>query len=156
MSSQSMKRLVIILVSAFVLLGCSTSEDSLGFSENTGPIDPNLVGALEEGQDPSRVPETQRNFLAGCVMGATDRMPDLVAVQETGLLEVCGCSYTKLVEKVRLEAAAVADPFASSSEIERDAYKRFKDLDEDFQATEGSFNDELTELFASCIRKSSA
>jgi len=101
------------------------------------------------------IPETQRNFLSGCVMGATNRMPDLVAVQETGLLKVCGCSYLKLVEKVRFEAAAVADPITSSSDLERDAYKRFKKLDEDFQATEGSLSEELVELFASCIRQSS-
>ena len=89
-------------------------------------------------------------------MGATNRMPDLVAVQETGLLKVCGCSYLKLVEKVRFEAAAVADPITSSSDLERDAYKRFKKLDEDFQATEGSLSEELVELFASCIRQTSS
>lgn len=151
-----MKKLVAIFLSTFVLIACSSSEDSLSFSDNPGPIDSNLVGALEEGQDPSRVPEIQRNFLAGCVMGATDRMPDLVAVQETGLLEVCGCSYMELVKEVRREAAAVADPITSSSEIEQDAYKRFKKLDEDFQATEGSFDDEILALFATCIRQSPA
>ena len=151
-----MKKLAVVLLSALVLMACGSTEDPKGFSENLGPIDPNLVGALELGQDPSLVPETQRNFLSGCVMGATNRMPDLVAVQETGLLKVCGCSYLKLVEKVRFEAAAVADPFTSSSDLERDAYKRFKKLDEDFQATEGSLSEGLVELFASCIRQSSS
>ena len=135
-------------------MSCSSSEGPLSFTDNTGPIETNLVGALQEGQDPSRVPETQRNFLTGCVMGATDRMPDLVAVQETGLLEVCGCSYLKLVEKVRTEAAAAAEGLISSSDIEREAYKRFKKLDEDFQATEGNFDEDLKEIFASCIRQS--
>ena len=150
-----MKKLAVVLVSAFILMACSSSEDDGGFNENLGPIDPNLVGALEEGQDPSLVPEVQRNFLSGCVMGATNKMPDLVAVQETGLLKVCGCSYNKLVEKVRFDAAAVADPFTSSADLENDAYKRFKKLDEDFQATEGNFSSDLIDLFASCIRQTS-
>ncbi len=150
-----MKKLAVVLVSAFILMACSSSEDDGGFNESLGPIDPNLVGALAEGQDPSLVPEAQRNFLSGCVMGATNKMPDLVAVQETGLLKVCGCSYNKLVEKVRLDAAAVADPFTSSADLENDAYKRFKKLDEDFQATEGNFSSDLIDLFASCIRQTS-
>ena len=150
-----MKKLAVVLVSAIILMACSSSEDDGGFNEGLGPIDPNLVGALEEGQDPSLVPEVQRNFLSGCVMGATNKMPALVAVQETGLLKVCGCSYNKLVEKVRFDAAAVADPFTSSADLENDAYKRFKKLDEDFQATEGNFSSELIDLFASCIRQTS-
>ena len=151
-----MKKLTSVFLLVFLLMSCSSSEGALSFTDNPGPIDPNLVGALQEGQDPSGVPETQRNFLTGCVMGATDRMPDLVAVQETGLLEVCGCSYLKLVEKVRTEAAAAAaDGLTSSSDIERDAYKLFKKLDEDFQATEGNFDEDLVEMFAMCIRQSS-
>ena len=150
-----MKKLAVVLVSAFIVMACSSSEDDGGFNERLGPIDPNLVGALEEGQDPSLVSEVQRNFLSGCVMGATNKMPDLVAVQETGLLKVCGCSYNKLVEKVRFDAAAVADPFTSSADLENDAYKRFKKLDEDFQATEGNFSSDLIDLFASCIRQTS-
>ena len=74
-----MKRLAVVLLSALVLMACGSTEDPKGFSENLGPIDPNLVGALELGQDPSLVPETQRNFLSGCVMGATNRMPDPVS-----------------------------------------------------------------------------
>ena len=151
-----MRRLAVILLSALILTACGSSQGPQGFSENLGPIDPNLAGALEEGQDPSLVPEIQRNFLSGCVMGATDKMPDLVAVQETGLLEVCACSYVKLVEMVRLEAAAVADPFTSSAELDNDAYKRFKKLDEDFQATEGQFSDDLIAIFASCINETAA
>ena len=154
MPSEGMKKLISVFLSAFVLMSCSSGEGALSFTDNPGPIDANLVGALQEGQDPSRVPETQRNFLTGCVMGATDRMPDLVAVQETGLLEVCGCSYLKLVDKVRTEATAAADQFASSKEIEREAYKRFKKLDEDFQATEGNFDEDLVAMFAMCIRQS--
>ena len=48
-----MKKLAVVLVSAFILMACSSSEDGGGFNESLGPIDPNLVGALEEGQDPS-------------------------------------------------------------------------------------------------------
>jgi hypothetical protein len=151
-----MNRLAAIFFAAIALMGCSPSEGAAGFFENPEPIAANLAGALQEGQDPSVVPETQRNYLTGCVTGATGRMPDLVAVQETGLLKVCGCSYKKLVDKVRMEAAAVADPFATSSEIESDAFKRFRELDENFQGTEGNIDDSLIELFASCIRKAAA
>ena len=151
-----MNRMVAIFFAASALIGCSQSEGTAGFYENPEPIASNLAGALQEGQDPSVVPETQRNYLTGCVTGATGKMPDLVAVQETGLLKVCGCSYKKLVEKVRMEAAAIADPFTTPSEIGSDAFKRFRELDENFQATEGTIDSGLKELFASCIRAVSA
>ena len=55
-----------------------------------------------------------------------------------------------------MEAAAIADPFTTPSEIESDAFKRFRELDENFQATEGTIDIGLKELFASCIRAASA
>ena len=146
--------LLILVFAFFLLLGCASNKSSGSFSQDPGPIQANLIGALEEGEDPNLVPEVKRNFLKGCVTGATDSIPNLVAIQETGLLSVCGCSYTKIVEYLIASSTAVAEPFVPEAEIESDAYQRFKKLDEDFQKGEGTFDMELLEIFQTCIRNS--
>jgi len=148
-------RLPLALCALCVLLGCASNPGDGSFSKDPGPIAANLIGALQEGEDPNLVPEVQRNFLKGCVTGASDSIPDLVAIQETGLLSVCGCSYTRLVEHFKKGSTALLDSSALLSEIENDAYERFKELDEDFKKGEKEFNENLLEIFQTCIRDSS-
>ncbi len=147
-------RLPVVLCLICIVLGCSSNKDAGGFSKDQGPIAANLIGALQEGEDPNLVPEVQRNFLKGCVTGATDTIPDLVSIQETGLLSVCGCSYNKIVEHLIASSTAISDSSASLTEIENDAYEKFQKLDEDFQKGEGEFTDKLLEIFQTCIRES--
>ncbi len=147
-------RLLCCLCVLFVLLGCSSSQRDGSFSKDPGPIEGNLIGALQEGEDPNLVPEVQRNFLKGCVTGASDSIPDLVAIQETGLLSVCGCSYNRIVDYLINTSTMLLDSSASVREIENDAYKKFKELDEDFQKGDKDFPEKLLEIFRSCISDS--
>jgi len=147
-------RLPLALCLLCAVLGCASNQGEGGFSKDQGPIAANLIGALQEGEDPNLVPEVKRNFLKGCVTGATDAIPDLVAIQETGLLSVCGCSYKKIVDHLRTSSTAIYDSSASLSEIENDAYENFKKIDEDFQKGEGEFTEKLIEIFQTCIRES--
>ena len=100
------------------------------------------------------VPEVKRNFLKGCVTGASGSIPNLVAIQETGLLQVCGCSYERMVQFLIDQATSLADSSTSLSEIENSAFASFKDLDDDFQKGSGEFSDKILRVFEQCIRDS--
>lgn len=143
------------LVSIFLpLTGCSSESNDSGFTKNPGPISANLIGALQDGEDPNTVPEVKRNFLKGCVTGASGSIPDLIAIQETGLLQVCGCSYEIMVQHFIDQATSYADSSTSLAEIENSAFASFKDLDDDFQKGDGEFSDKLLGFFEQCIRDS--
>ena len=145
----------LVLTSAvFLLSSCATDENDGGFSKNPGPISANLIGALQDGEDPNTVPEVKRNFLKGCVTGASGSIPNLVAIQETGLLQVCGCSYERMVQFLIDQATTLADSSTSLSEIENSAFASFKDLDDGFQKGGGEFSDKLLGVFEQCIRDS--
>jgi len=145
----------LVLSSAVLLLSsCGTNANDSGFSKNPGPISANLIGALQDGEDPNTVPEVKRNFLKGCVTGASGSIPDLVAIQETGLLRVCGCSYDRMVQYFIDQATSLADSSTSLSDIENSAFTFFKDLDDDFQKGSGEFSDKLLGVFQQCIRDS--
>ena len=145
----------LLLVGALSLLtSCSTNASDSGFSKNPGPISANLIGALQDGEDPNSVPEVKRNFLQGCVTGASGTIPNLVAIQETGLLQVCGCSYETLVQYLIDQSTSFADSSTSLSEIEKSAFQAFKNLDNDFQKGDGKFNERLMRIFQECIRDS--
>ncbi|MEC8364511.1 MAG: hypothetical protein VXZ51_00980, partial [Actinomycetota bacterium] len=52
----------LVLSSAVLLLSsCATEKNDSGFSKNPGPISANLIGALQDGEDPNTVPEVKRN-----------------------------------------------------------------------------------------------
>tara|TARA_A200000159_G_C7236445_1_gene302559 strand:- start:123 stop:605 length:483 start_codon:yes stop_codon:yes gene_type:complete len=143
------------LVSGFLLLvSCSSDANDNGFSKNPGPISANLIGALQDGEDPNSVPEVKRNFLEGCVTGASGSIPDLVAIQETGLLQVCGCSYESLYKYFMNRATTLADSSASLTEIENSAFRSFNNLDKDFQKGNKGFSEKLLGVFEQCIRDS--
>ncbi len=145
----------LVLASAVLLLpSCATNANDSGFSKNPGPISANLIGALQDGEDPNTVPEVKRNFLQGCVTGASGSIPNLVAIQETGLLQVCGCSYERMVQFLINQATTFADSSTPLSEIENSAFESFKDLDDDFQKGGGEFSDKLLGVFEQCIRDS--
>ena len=99
-------------------------------------------------------PEVKRNFLKACVTGATGSIPDLVAIQETGLLRVCGCSYDRMVQYFIDQATSFADSSTSLSDIENSAFASFKGLGDDFRKGSGEFTDKLHEVFQQCIRDS--
>ena len=145
----------LVLASAVLLLpSCANDVNDSGFSKNPGPISANLIGALQDGEDPNTVPEVKRNFLQGCVTGASGSIPNLVAIQETGLLQVCGCSYERMVQFLIDQATSLADSSTSLSEIENSAFVSFKDLDDDFQKGSGEFSDKILRVFEQCIRDS--
>jgi hypothetical protein len=137
-----------------LLVSCSSDANDNGFSKNPGPISANLIGALQGGEDPNSVPEVKRNFLEGCVTGASGSIPDLVAIQETGLLQVCGCSYESLYKYFMNRAATLADSSASLTEIENSAFRSFNNLDKDFQKGNEEFSEKLLGVFEQCIRDS--
>ncbi|MBT95122.1 MAG: hypothetical protein CL431_04040 [Acidimicrobiaceae bacterium] len=146
----------LILASGFLLLAsCSADINENGFSKNPGPISANLIGALQDGEDPNSVPEVKRNFLEGCVTGASGSIPNLVAIQETGLLQVCGCSYESLYQYFMDRAATLTDSSASLTEIEVLAFRSFNNLDKDIQKGDEEFAEELLSVFEQCIRDSS-
>ena len=148
-------RYLLALASALLLLSsCSTDRNDSGFSKNPGPISANLIGALQDGEDPNTVPEVKRNFLKGCVTGASGAIPNLIAIQETGLLQVCGCSYERMVQYLIDQATSLADSSTSLSDIEYSAFDSFKDLDEEFQKGNGEFSEKLYRIFEQCIKDS--
>ena len=148
-----MRAASILLAAVLVVASCGGGGEPGGFLDDPGPIDERLTGALAEGVNPETVPLVQRNFLELCVHDDSDLVRDLQSVQRSGLLRVCGCSYDSLVAHMRATAAAEADAGASPEEIEEDAYERFQDLDDDMRTGTGSFDAEVTRLFAACIRQ---
>ena len=133
---------------------CGGGREESGFEANLGPIAPELRPALADGADPENVPEVQRNFLERCTRGGDDSLPDLPAVQADGLVLVCGCTYTALVDS--LVQAELDQLEASPSEedleaIDRLAFTRVTELDDQILAG-GALPDEVDVLVRACVR----
>lgn len=149
-----MRAAALILAVALLAGACGSDGEPGGFLEDPGPLDPSLTVALDPGVNTEMVPVVQRNFLDVCVRGGGSDLPDeLAAVQERGLLRVCGCSYHAIVAHLRSVAADEAAEGASAEDIEDDAYRRFRDLDDDMRNGTGDFDAAIRGLFAACIRE---
>ena len=74
----------LVLVLCFLAVACGDETTAAGFDADLGPIDPDLEAALQNDEDPTAVPEVQRNFLTGCVKGFEDSIPELEPVQRAG------------------------------------------------------------------------
>lgn len=151
------RRLAAVVVGALVVLaGCGSDGSSGSFEDGVGPIDRQLVPALAADADPDAVPEVQRNFLDGCVLGFADGLPDLEPVQQSGLLSVCGCSFEQLVTYSRAEAARVAaddpDGEADAEALEAAAFEIFTDLENDIRIGEADMPSEVLDLIRTCVR----
>ena len=144
----------LVMVMALLVGACGGDGEPGGFLEDPGPIDPSLTVALPAGVNPEAVPVVQRNFIDVCVRGGGSELPEeLAAVQAQGLLRVCGCSYDAIVAHLRSVAAEEAADDATAEDIEDDAYRRFRDLDDDMRDGTGEFDPAVEALFAACIRQ---
>ena len=86
-------------------------------------------------------------------MGGGDAIPQLPSLQQSGLLAVCGCSYSALVEIYRAQARVEAEPDAEPDDIERDAVARFRQA-EDAIRNGGDLDPDVTSVVAGCIQSS--
>jgi hypothetical protein len=137
---------------ALALSACGGGSGEGGLDANPAPIDPELVGALPDGVDPLMVPEVQRNFIERCVFGKDDLLPDRPAVQQQGLIEVCGCTYDAVAAKVRGEAAVDLGTDSSAEAISRQAAALLDDLDEQARIDGAALSADVQRLAAQCIR----
>tara|TARA_B100000686_G_C16103520_1_gene624441 strand:- start:103 stop:465 length:363 start_codon:yes stop_codon:yes gene_type:complete len=114
-----------------------------------------LRSALADDVDPENVPEAQRNFLEACALGGDDFLPDLPALQVEGLVAVCGCVYTALVDSfVQVEADDLGGSSRANDHdaIDRLAFKRLAELD-DYILARGALPEDVDALVRSCVRK---
>lgn len=144
---------------ASLLSGCGDDADTVGFDIDPAPIDPDLTPALEDGADPDAVPAVQRNFLDACVKGFDDSIPELEPVQRAGLLQVCGCTYERLIGHVYELAVEPAnqraqDPTELLAALDEVAWELFQGLEDDLRSGE-SITTEVRELIRSCITEES-
>ena len=149
----------LLLVLTLVVAACGDETTASGFDADLGAIDPDLEGALLAGEDPAAVPEVQRNFLTGCVKGFDDAIPELEPVQRAGLLQVCGCTYTSLVNHSRELVRDQVNENAADEGTEdffevRDqlAFDAFTEIEDDLRAGE-ALTDEVADLVRTCIRE---
>lgn len=131
---------------ASIAAGCGDDAAGAGFDADPGPIDPALVAALGDDADPDAVPAVQRDFLEMCVEGVEGSAEDLAPLERTGLLAVCGCSYTAIVEDLLAEADGATEP-----ERRRSAYREFRAIEADLRAG-NDLDPEIEGLVAACIR----
>ena len=149
----------LLLALSIIAVACGDETTASGFDADLGAIDPELEPALLSGEDPTAVPEVQRNFLTGCVKGFEDSIPELEPVQRTGLLQVCGCTYERLVnhsqdlvrEQVN-ESASSADPDAFFDELNKAAFDAFTTIEDDLRSGE-ALTDDVADLVRTCIRQ---
>ncbi len=145
----------LVLVGALLGAGCGDDDFVSGFDADPGPIDTDLRPALAEGADTDAIPEVQRNFLANCVKGGADPLPDLEPVQQEGLLAVCGCSYEAIVAHSFDQAEqALADAAADveNEELAERAFEVFTEIDDDMKTADSELDQVVVDLVADCVR----
>lgn len=149
----------LLLVLSLIAVACGDETTASGFDADLGPIDPDLEAALQNDEDPTAVPEVQRNFLTGCVKGFEDSIPELEPVQRAGLLQVCGCTYEGLVsysqDLVRdqtNEEAALEDPDGFFEALNQAAFDTFTEIEDDLRAGE-ELPDGVADVVRTCIRQ---
>ncbi len=145
----------VVLAAALLITACGSEEFVSGFDADPGPIDTDLQPALAEGADPERVPEVERNFLANCVKGGGEELPDLEPVQQEGLLAVCGCNYLAIVGHSFDEARDALDDdgdAADEEELAERAFEIFTEIDDDMRNADVELDDAVEGLVADCIR----
>ncbi|MGI9623667.1 MAG: hypothetical protein ACR2PK_12590 [Acidimicrobiales bacterium] len=153
--------LAAVLVAALVLAACGSEVTASGFEADPAPIDPNMVTALGDTDDPEAVPEVQRNFLTGCVKGFDSSLPQMEPVQTAGLLQVCGCTYDRLVgysyDQARDRVNESLEDQGSSAEAALEtfddaAFEVFTSIEEDLRSGDSDLPDEVFSLIRDCIR----
>lgn len=142
-----------------MLAACGSDRTASSFEENPQPIDPDLSSALGDDDDPTAIPEVQRNFLNGCVKGFADTIPDVDVVQRSGLLEVCGCSYRQLLgfSYNSATATAAAGDDDESAAVEREepddaAFETFATIEDDLRAGGEDLPGDVLDLIRTCVR----
>lgn len=151
----------LVLAIALLITACGSENSAADFLADTAPIEPELLGALDDDDDPEAVPEVQRNFLRGCVTGFGDGLPELEPVQRSGLLGVCGCSYDALVGYSYDQAIAPTNEEFAGSDTDPDevlealdaaALDVFTAIEEDLRTGEAGLPDAAADLIRRCIR----
>ncbi len=151
MTAHSRLLLAAVAVASLLLAACGGSTSVSGFNSDPAPIAADLALALADTTDPEAVPVVERRFLEACVKGGGDSLPlELATVQRDGLLAVCGCSFSALVQSSFAAAEADLDT-ASQDELEAAAFERFSDLDETVLNDE-DLPAEVSDLIRACIR----
>ena len=149
----------LLLVLSLIAVACGDETTASGFDADLGPIDPDLEAALQNDEDPTAVPEVQRNFLTGCVKGFEDSIPELEPVQRAGLLQVCGCTYDGLVnysQDLVLDQtnrdAALEDPDEFFAALNQAAFDAFTEIEDDLRAGE-ALPEGVADVVRTCIRQ---
>ena len=156
MTASRPRLLLVSLILVVIAAACGDETTTSGFEADVGPIAPDLVTALGDGQDPDAVPEVQRNFLNGCVKGFEDAIPELEPVQRAGLLQVCGCTYEAIVSYSYAQAVEAANQAATPAErtpiYDDAAFNVFTEVEGDLRS-DGALTEEVEDLIRGCIRE---
>ncbi len=142
-----------VLLMSLLLVACGADQSDSVFDADPAPISPDLVAALGEGEDPDQIPEVKRNFLEHCARGGQDTLPELPAVQRGGLVAVCGCTYTALVDYAFSTARddVSGGRGLAPEQLAQAAFARFSGLDDSVLADE-VMPDEVADILRVCIR----
>jgi hypothetical protein len=147
---------VLLVALALVGIGCASSGRPETLVDQAGPIDEALVGALEPGVDPDRVPLFQRNFLETCVLedGAKQLLSDVDQVQADGLLAVCRCLYTEFTASFEAEAEGSLEEGYTEQELAEATFDNWEQLDNNFRDDDDfTLPARLEGIAADCIRE---